>query len=396
MSALATKLPDLVERRRANFASAKRTLIANAKLSGDGLIEKICRPYYGLNISQGREPIDQLDMVFLAKKLGVFPIIYVAGMYGLLNGNVNGNALMRKEEEKMRVIRAMFDAFGVFNLVGEECKIFRTADLWGLKGAKEELVAELYWAAVGELMQIPGIIEPGRGPKFGEILSNISNTEYGFVVGSYNRIGMLSSSGIAFSELCNMRADGLYTLFEVAEALTLKRYRGVDCKWGPESENRYDRFIGEFMSIMQFYQPLSLNSVPASTLPVIPYMERKGEERIFLDDGKKELIDKLYKTAQRANKTDAFWEYSMKSGGGNGDIAGKVPNPFVRAVIYAVEAAECMGCLPIRLRGKSVYSSEEALKMLELSGASGTVEMVGAVSEALWNYILRPIQEAMK
>ena len=260
------------------FTSAKRAFVSNIRSKN----ETITNPYYGMNISAGREPLDQLDFIFLAKKLGIPITVLVAGKYGILNGK-DPAVLLRKEQEKEELLKRIFQFLGV------DGRVLITDAVWG---------NPVYWKSVLELCKIDGIIEVSIGPTIGEIPRErfaVPSPALGDFESVMQQLGMLSASG-------------LYTLLEVTEALCLQRILGIDTKFGPESEERYDKFIESFMAILQFYQPLDLKSTVASANSVIPYMERRDESRIFLSDNKTELITKVCATAQRAIKTPIFWK----------------------------------------------------------------------------------------
>lgn len=310
-----------------------------------------------MNISKGREPLDQLDFIFLMKKLDLPVAVFVAGKYGILNG-ADPKPLVSGEQQKEKLLKRLFEVFEI------DGQILDTDSLWS---------APSYWNAVLKLSETEGIIEKSSGPPLSCL--------------SAERLGLPAESSRVFSrvlsKLGTYPASSLYTLFEVAEAKYLKREFGIDTKIGPESEERYDRFIGDFMNIVQLYQPLDLRSSNAKPKVVIPYMERRNEERIFFDDTKDKLFDKLYKAAQRAEMQPCFWELDER----------KLPNPFMRTLMTAIEAAAIQNCLPMRLLNKNIYSSDEAMDFVEKSGARSLRNIAASVGEAIWNYVIRPFRE---
>ncbi|MDD5022683.1 MAG: hypothetical protein PHU63_00775 [Candidatus ainarchaeum sp.] len=332
-------------------------MVSNFRVQEEG----IQRPYYGMNISRGREPLDQLDFLFLAKKLGVPITIFIAGQYGILNGGkTDPLELAEKENAKRRLLEAVLKVFGV------EGTVLTTPDLW---------LRKEYWEAVLDLFSIEGIIEKGGVYSFSKAVEKNPSV----FPNCQEFVNALELIG-------NFPASGLYTLLEVAEARFLQREYGIDCKFGPVSEERYDRFIEQFMGIVQLYQPLDLRASVSSPKIDIPYMERLQEERIFFGDSKQELMEKLGKAAQRATKTKVFWETE----------AGTAVNPFVRYLIYAIEAADLSDNLPVRIRNRNVRSSEAAVETLEKSEGIGLSEIVGSVGEAIWNYIIKPIERVVE
>lgn len=327
--------------------------LSNARFKGE-LVE---RPYYGMNISRRREPLDQFDFLFMAKRLRLPLIILVAGKYGLLNGCAAPDYLAQKELKKKEVLERMLE------LTCIEGKVILTDELWR---------NSIYWdGAIQLLGENPRIIDNRSGPK----LSSLDKTSLSAIFPTESTASLLRVFG-------EFPASGLYTLFEVAEALYLQRMLSIDCKIGPESEERYDGFISEFMSIIQLCQPLDLKSVPTSIRPLIPYMENRDEDRVFICDSKSEVLDKVYKTAQRTEKTPLYWETK----------SGSFQNPFVRLVLLALEGAENCECLPLSLRGRKVYSSYEAISYIEKSGSTGFTAIAPSIAEALWNYLIRPMK----
>jgi len=310
-----------------------------------------------MNISRGREPLDQLDFIFLAKKLDLPIVVFVAGKYGILNG-ADPKPLISRERQKEKLLKRLFEVFEI------DGKVLDTDSLWS---------APSYWNAVLKLSETEEIIEKSSGTS----LSCISAEQLGLPAESSEVFSMV------LSRLGTYPASSLYTLFEVAEAKYLNEEFGIDTKIGPESEERYDKFIKDFMNIVQLYQPLDLKSSSAKLKAVIPYMERRNEERFFFDDTKDELFDKLYKAAQRAEVQPCFWELDER----------EIPNPFMRALMTAIEAAAIQNCLPMRLLNKNVYSSDEAMDFIEKSGARSLRNIAASVGEAIWNYVIRPFRE---
>ncbi|MFA5050452.1 MAG: hypothetical protein WC501_05585 [Candidatus Micrarchaeia archaeon] len=321
------------------------------------MIDGITKLYYGMNISNGREPIDQIDFLLLVKKLKLPVEIFIAGKYGVLNnGKKPVEFFLEKESIKRELYKRLMEIMKI------DGKVIVTDELWS---------NPVYWKSILELKDLEGVIDQKNGTPF-----NYFDSE---------KLGIAKNAMDEFLEVqCKMGgipANSLYTLFEVAEARTLQKTDDVDCKIGPESEERYDKFIEKFMSIMQLYQPLDIKSNEKEPRPVMPYMERLQESRIFFEDTKEEVLVKISKMAQRAEKTNPFWECAKM----------RVPNPFCRMVIYAFEAAENNQNLPILLRGKPVYSSMEAIEFIEKSGANGLINIASPIAEAIWNYIILPV-----
>ncbi|MEK6981773.1 MAG: hypothetical protein AABX38_02480 [Candidatus Micrarchaeota archaeon] len=194
-----------------------------------------------------------------------------------------------------------------------------------------------------------------------------------------------------FDRLADFEPSSFYTLFEVAEAKYFREISKYDSKIGPESEEPYDRFIREFMPTIQLYQPIYLDSTLEKTSRAIPYMTGKwGGERVYLTDSKEDLLTKVYKASQRTDRTPVFWKINGYSAEETLTI-----NPFARLTIFALESARIVDCLPLRLGNRSIYSSEEALEFLDKSGSRDLPKMAGVVGEAIWNYILRPVQQPL-
>jgi len=173
------------------------------------LEEGLRKPYYGMNISRGKEPLDQLDMFFLAKKLGVPLTVFVAGQYGLLNGKVKPEEITAKEAEKKKLLEAAFRVFGV------EVTILLTSDLW---------TKESYWETVAELSGTKDILEKGASVSFSEAVARYPEA-----------FPQNSGLGKALASIGSLPAAGTYTLLEVAEARFLQKELGIDTKLGPES-----------------------------------------------------------------------------------------------------------------------------------------------------------------
>ncbi len=335
------------------FTSAKKILIAK-----ELKVEGIKKAYYGMNISKGREPIDQIDFLFLIKQMDIPVNVFIAGKYGVLNnGKKPVEYFIEKERYKKELYLKLFENFGIGG------KVTLTDRLWS---------NPIYWESILEFKNLDGIIDKSSGAPLNSFDSSI------FGIGQDCMNPYLE----VMKEIGGIPASSIYTLFEVAEARTLQKTEGIDCKMGPESEERYDQYIKTFMSIIQLYQPLDIKSSEIDVKQVIPYMERLEENRIFFEDSKEEVLNKISKMAQRAEKTSLFWKSKN----------GWLLNPFCRMVIYAFESAEIRKNLPILLRGRPIYSSSEAIEFIYKSGASGLINIASPIAEAIWNYIILPIK----
>lgn len=106
-------------------------------------------PYYGMNISRGKEPLDQMDFLFFARRNGLPVTIFVAGKYGLLNRKGEpAEFLIGKERTKAELYRKLFALFGISG------KVLATDDLWS---------SSKYWDGVADLAATKGIITSGSG-----------------------------------------------------------------------------------------------------------------------------------------------------------------------------------------------------------------------------------------
>ncbi|MEW6036356.1 MAG: hypothetical protein AB1529_07115, partial [Candidatus Micrarchaeota archaeon] len=315
--------------------------------------------YYGTNVSRGGEPLDQLDALLLLSRMRKSGLdgrltLFVAGRYSQLNGAPLAE-LLAAEERKMRAMRAAASALSL------PLAILRTDELWYDPG---------YWSAVSELSTVPGIISGRSGARFSDVASSFEPA-----ILSAMPEGLMGALG-------QIEAPALYRLFEVAEASALSRRMGIGCKIGPASEEEYDWFIGSFMGIIQLRQPLDFRSSPASPRPLLPYISKSGQERIFLDDGKEELAGKIFGLAQRSSGSPLFY--------------GGFMNPFARAAALAVEAAAAADSLPVRFGNSLVRDGEGAIRVLDRGGTSGLTRLAPVVAECLWAYLLKPVQAALE
>jgi hypothetical protein len=327
----------------------KFALADRADLSGAG------SAYYGMSTSRYHEPIDQLDVFLLISRLqrmgaDIGLTVFIAGQFAVLNGRPSGELLLA-EERKLEFLRACAGAIGI------EPAFLRTADLWAKPA---------YWDEVGRWKAASGIISERKGPRFSDILPSLgSETIAAMPPGLIDALG-------------GFDAPSLYRLFEVAEAAWMKRALEVGCKIGPASEQEYDAFIGGFMDIVQLRQPLDFRSSPPMPKPITPYIGKEGEERIFIEDSKREVGDKIMRLAQRAQNGPLFY----------GDFL----NPLARLCVLAVESAAAADSVPVRILGSPVSDGAGALNVLAKAGLGGSTRLAPVLAECLWAYLIRPIQ----
>ncbi len=314
--------------------------------------------YYGISTSRFREPLDQLDVFLLASRLqragaDISLTVFIAGQFAMLNGRLCADLLLA-EERKLVSLRAAAGAIGI------SPSFLRTGDLWS---------APAYWEEVERWKGAPGIISGRKGPLFSEIAPNLGP-------------GVIAAMPPGLMDALSLfDAPSLYRLFEVAEAAWMKRELQAGCKIGPASEQEYDDFIGGFMGIVQLRQPLDFRSTASQPKPVTPYIGKEGEERIFFEDSKRELGDKIMRLAQRAQGQPLYY----------GDFL----NPFARLSVLAVEAAAAADSVPVRILGSSVSDGAGALNVLEKAGFGGTTRLAPVLAECLWAYLIRPIQQRL-
>ena len=314
--------------------------------------------YYGISTSRFREPLDQLDVFLLVSRLrrmgaDIGLTVFIAGQFSMLNGRPSGELLLA-EERKLESLRAAARAIGI------EPSFLRTADLWS---------APAYWEEVDRWKGASGIISERKGPLFSEIAPKLGPE------------AIAAMPPELMDALGRFDAPSLYRLFEVAEAAWMKRALQVGCKIGPASEQEYDAFIGGFMDILQLRQPLDFRSTASQPKPVTPYIGKEGEDRVFLEDSKRELGDKVMRLAQRAQGQPLYY----------GDFL----NPFARLSVLAVEAAASADSVPVRILGSAVTDGAGALNVLEKAGLGGTAKLAPVLAECLWAYLIRPIQQRL-
>jgi hypothetical protein len=327
----------------------KFALIERAGLSG------MLPAYYGMSTSRFREPIDQLDVFLLISRLqrtgaDIGLAVFIAGQFAMLNGRPSGELLLA-EERKLEFLRASAGAIGI------EPAFLRTADLWSKPA---------YWEEVSRWKGASGIISERKGPRFSDILPSLGPETIAAMPP-----GLMEALG-------GFDAPSLYRLFEVAEAAWMKKALGVGCKIGPASEQEYDAFIGGFMDIVQFRQPLDFRSSPATPKPVTPYIGKEGEERIFITDSKREVGDKIMRLAKRSQNGPLFF--------------GDYLNPLARLSVLAVESAAASDSVPVRILGSPVSDGAGALNVLAKAGLGGSTRLASVLAECLWAYLIRPIQ----
>ncbi len=325
-----------------------------------GLVERAeaARPasiYYGISGSRRGEPIDQLDAVLLVSRLRKMGLetaltVFVAARYAQLNGRPSSEAL-RSEESKASFFAAASRGLGV------PLRLLRTDDLWR---------ESAYWEEAARLSGEPLIISSRAGPRFRDLASSFEPELLKAIPADV--LGLLGP----------YEAPSLYRLLEVAEASFLRKRFGVEAKVGPASEQEYDLFIGRFMGVIQLRQPLDFRSRAGSARPIVPYIGKEGEERLFASDGKDALSSKVFALAQRLDGAPLFF--------------GGFLNPFARIAALAVEAAAASGSAPVRIRNGRVSDGASMIRALE-SGGTGKLSLIApVVAECLWAYLARPIQ----
>ncbi len=311
--------------------------------------------YYGISCSRRGEPIDQLDALLLASRLRMMGLdagftVLVAGRYSQLNGRPAEEALLA-EEAKTAFLASASRALGL------RIRLLRTDDLW---------YSGDYWEDVGRLMGETGIISERQGRRFSDVAA------------AFEPALLRTIPPPLLKRLGQYDAPSLYRLLEVAEASYLMERFGVGAKLGPASEQEYDLFIGRFMGIIQLRQPLDFRSSARSARPLVPYIGKEGEERIFLSDRKDELSCKVFALAQRMNGAPLLFDGFL--------------NPFARIAAMAVEAAAAASSVPVRIRNSRISDGASMLRALEKGGTEKLSLIAPVVAECLWAYLVRPIQ----
>jgi hypothetical protein len=333
------------------------------------------KTYYGMNISRYKEPLDQMDVLLLQARFaraGIDNIFipFIAGRYGQLNGrSIEG--IIEAEEKKAKLMKYAMEAFrsgGLSAIRTENCETspffyaLTTNALWGIPE---------YWDAVMEMKDIEGIIDKSRnGLSFLKVYETFESK-------LRERI-----PDEVVKALGDTDAPSLYRLFEVAEAKALKERFFVSTKIGPASEEEYDIFINQFMGIIQLNQPLDFKSRPGRLKPLIPYIGKEDENRIFLEDSKREIGIKLRKLAQRASGKPIYFDGFI--------------NPFVRMCVLAVEAAESERSGPVMMDSRPVSCGADMIDFFEKSGSDRFLKYSSLVTECLWAYLISPIFKAEK
>ncbi|GEM_PF-3383105 len=323
-------------------------------------VESPSKFYYGISASRFSEPLDQFDVLMLLSKLKSLGaeaqlLIFVAGRYAQLNGR-SREELEYTEEQKIRMLRQTSALFDI------PITVLGTTDLW---------YSPEYWEEVDSLKSTSGIIDQKRS---GPLFSTVSDSfEY--------EICQALSPGLS-SALADIPAPQLYRLFEVAEASYLKKFYEVDAKIGPGAEQEYDRFIGEFMDIIQLQQPVDFRNRPKCIKPVTPYIGKQGEQRIFVSDSKEDVNKKISNLAQRAS--------------GQPLLFAGVLNCFVRLSALAVEAASLQDSAPVTFANRQVSDGLSVIQGFEKMGTDRLTRFAPIVSECLWAYLIRPLQAELK
>jgi len=323
-------------------------------------VESPSKFYYGISASRFSEPLDQFDVLMLLSKLkslgaDVNLLIFVAGRYAQLNGR-SREELECSEEQKIRMLRQTSAVFDV------PITVLGTADLW---------YSPEYWAEVDGLKSIDGIVDQTRsGPLFSTVFDSFESEICSAV------------SPELKSALANTPAPQLYRLFEVAEASYLKKYFGVDAKIGPGAEQEYDSFIDAFMDIVQLQQPVDFRNRLKCAKPITPYIGKQGEQRIFVSDSKQDVNEKIFKLAQRTS--------------GQPILFAGLLNCFVRLSALAVEAAALSSSAPVKFGNLQVSSGSSVIGAFEKMGTDRLTRFAPIVSECLWAYLIRPLQNELK
>jgi hypothetical protein len=240
-----------------------------------------------------------------------------------------------------------------------------------LMGTNDLWYSPEYWEEVDRMKGWEGIIDESRkGRSFCDV---------------YDRFEPFLKRAIPedlLRSLWDVQAPALYRLFEVAEAAYLMKKLAVQAKVGPESEEQYDVFIKRFMEVVQLSQPTDFRSRPGKPKPLTPYIGNQGEERIFLDDSKEQLMMKVKKLANRSNGQPIRQECLL--------------NPFVRLSVLAVEAAAIADSAPVMLGGAPLPDGESTLKMYERAGTERLMRIAPTVVECLWAYLVKPVQAELR
>ncbi|MBD3209760.1 hypothetical protein GF318_00065 [Candidatus Micrarchaeota archaeon] len=331
------------------------------------LSEEIGEPtkfYYGMSTSRYSEPLDQLDVMLLMSKLrkqglGNSLTIFVAGRFAQLNGR-DRDELVDSEKKKVSVLSAVATVLDSVPVV-----LTTTTGLWS---------DPAYWKEVDRFREWDGILDKKRnGLPFSRVYESFEP-----------ELKQAMPPGLV-SAISEVDAPSLYRLFEVAEASYMRKKMGIQAKAGPAFEEEYDRYIRNFMQIVQLSQPLDFRSTAKKIKPVVPYIGKQGEDRVFFSDGKMELCMKMKKLANRASGQPIYLDGNPK-----------FMNPFVRMSVLAVEAAAQQDSAPVMLGSAPMSNGAAVARLFRKAGTGKLMKYASAVSECIWAYAVKPVQDELK
>lgn len=344
------------------FTDVKKTLEETALLSKFCIRsgEPFKKMYYGVNVSAGPEPIDQIAGLLIGKRIqdvrsGSSFTVFIAGKYGILNCEFKEDVLwVARDKERAEEIKKGLYLF-LMDYLGMNGGVITTDELWGRKE---------YWRYVAELVE-RGIV--GMEDRFSISFSQIP-AEF---------LGRIDDDVLA--DIGDVSAWKIYLPAEIAEARILNEFYGISGKVGPASEEMYDKYM-DFMDIVQFTQPVDMDTRKERVKTVVPYIMGQYQPRISFQDD----INDVKKRLERAERrTEDEWPvYDSKS-------YGRVYNPVLQMAIIVVEVGRALGETVV-VKGRELSSGAEALIKACTGGIKGWAE---DIARMLFEFVIRPVQE---
>jgi hypothetical protein len=239
--------------------------------------------YYGTNISPYKEPVEQFDPLLLvnfwnrllksstdrAGKSDFWTLaIFIAGNYRVLNLRQNQNPYSASSQWRLDEARKknLFEQTARRLGVEYATSVLTTENLWG---------DERYWRIVCQMVDSRESTPNQRA---------FQNLQEAVSFGDIPRELLGSITEAQREPLARFKACELYLYAEMAEAYFLRETLGVRAKIGPQSEEEYDCYLRPDFAIVQMRNPLEFGSQPSAPREVIPYIGRKGQERIWASD----------------------------------------------------------------------------------------------------------------
>lgn len=341
-------------------------------------------PYYGINVSKtDKEPIDQVQGIIALKRIQEWnesnvgdkgkSIILIGGIYEVLNARTlkEVETIIQRNAQKEIKKKKLLDS--IVKKLGLDVEILVTDDLWKDPD---------YWNILKNLIDkqvfTRGLLINDT-MKFYETKDQLMATV---------KMKELPSDCVSLplefiKKIGNWPASLLYTPAEVTEALYLNRKYGVKTKVGQVQERVYDKYLQKQMTVIRLRQTVDLLSRKNKPQTVTPYIDKekvKDSVRIFFEDSKELVAEKLEDIEVENYVFTCDDQY------------GEVLNPFVEKAIFAIELAQKSQDNNINMCRQKVMSGKDLTdKILKRKLEIGDVKQ--QLPELIESYILSLVGE---